>query len=261
MSIEEKNETDRCSIHTAGRDIPPGLRVSLPGWQHKKNTGWNMPERRTTMKHTRDSLVAIICECRKNGTGIVLRGADLSGLDLRGLDLRYADLQCADLRGADLSGLDLRGLDLRDADLRCADLRWTDLRYADLQDANLRGADLRWADLRRTDLRWANLQCADLRDADLRWTDLRYADLRGADLRGADLDYCGYELSCKTIGIIADSRLVSQLLYHLCQMDVQACPEWDELRNDERVIALANQAHVIREHGLPEIEPQAQEEK
>ena len=143
------------------------------------------------MKHTRESLIALIDECRKNGTGIVLR----------------------------------------DANLQCADLLWTDLRYA------------------------------DLRGADLRWTDLRYANLRGADLRGADLDYCGYELSCKTIGIIADSRLVSQLLYHLCQMDVQACPEWDELRNDERVIALANQAHVIREHGLPEIEPQAQEEK
>ena len=159
------------------------------------------------MKHTRESIIALIInECRKNGTGIVLRGADLSGLDLRGLDLR-------------------------DADLRGADLRWTDLRYA------------------------------DLRGADLRWTDLRYADLQDANLRGADLDFAGYELSCKTIGIKADKRLVSQLLYHLCRMDVQDCPEWDELRNDERVIALANQAHVIREHGLPEIEPQAQEEK
>ena len=119
------------------------------------------------MKYTRESIVAIICECRKNGTDI-------------------------DLRGADLSGLDLRGLDLRDADLRGADLR-------------------------RAYLRWANLQ--------------------GSDLRGADLDFAGYELSCKTIGIKADKRLVSQLLYHLCRMDVQDCPEWDELRNDERVIA------------------------
>jgi hypothetical protein len=38
-------------------------------------------------------------------------------------------------------------------------------------------------------------------------------------------------------------------------MDVQDCPEWDDLRNDERVIALANQSHVMREHGLTEIEP------
>ena len=147
------------------------------------------------MKHTRESLIALIInECRKNGTDIVLRRADLSGLDLRGLDLR-------------------------DADLRSADLRRAYLRYADLQDANL---------------------------------------------RGADLDFAGYELSCKTIGIKADKRLVSQLLYHLCRMDVQDCPEWDELRNDERVIALANQSHVVLHdfHDLPEIEPlNTQEEK
>ena len=154
------------------------------------------------MKYTRESIVAIICECRKNGTDIVLRGADL---------------RWTDLRGADLSGLDLRGLDLR-------------------------GADLRWADLRRTDLRWANL--------------------RGSDLRGADLDFAGYELSCKTIGIKADKRLVSQLLYHLCRMDVQDCPEWDELRNDGRIIDLANKSHVIDDYDLPEIEQtNAQEDK
>ena len=198
------------------------------------------------MKHTRETIIAYVNECRKNGTDIVLRGADLSGLDLRGLDLRDADL---------------RGADLQEADLRGADLRRTDLRWANLQCADLRGADLRGANLQCADLRGADLRGADLQEADLRRADLRGANLRGANLRGADLDYCGYELSCKTIGIIADSRLVSQLLYHLCQMDVQACPEWDELRNDERVIALANQAHVIREHGLPEIEPQAQEEK
>ena len=182
------------------------------------------------MKHTRESLIALIInKCRMNGTDIVLRRADLSGLDLRGLDLRDADLRRADLRRANLQESDLRG-----ADLRCADLR----------GADLRGADLRGADLRRAYLRWANLQ--------------------GSDLRGADLDFAGYELSCKTIGIKADKRLVSQLLYHLCRMDVQDCPEWDELRNDERVIALANQSHVVLHdfHDLPEIEPlKAQEEK
>jgi len=162
------------------------------------------------MKHTRESIVAIICECRKNGTDI----------DLRGADLRWANLRCADLR-----------------------------------DADLRGADLRWADLRGADLRWANLQGSDLRGANLRCANLQGANLQGSDLRGANLDFTGHELSCKTIGITADRRLVSQLLYHLCRMDVQACPEWDELRNDERVIALANQSHVIADHGLPEIEP------
>ena len=145
------------------------------------------------MKHTRESLIALIInKCRKNGTDIVLRRADLSGLDLRGLDLRRADLRGADLRRAYL-------------------------RYADLQDANL---------------------------------------------RGADLDFAGYELSCKTIGIKADKRLVSQLLYHLCRMDVQDCPEWDELRNDGRIIDLANKSHVIDDYDLPEIEPlKAQEEE
>jgi hypothetical protein len=174
------------------------------------------------MKYTRESIVAMICECRKNGTDIVLRGADLSGLDLRGVDLRDADL-----------------------------------RWADLRDANLRGADLRCADLRDATLRDADLRCADLR-----WATLRRATMRDADLRGANLDFTGHELSCKTIDIKADKRLVSQLLYHLCRMDVSDCPEWDELRNDERVIALANQSHVIADHGLPEIEPlKAQEEQ
>jgi len=75
-------------------------------------------------------------------------------------------------------------------------------------------------------------------------------------------DFTGYELSCRTIGIEVDSRLVSQLLYHLCRMDVRNCHEWDELRNDERVIALANQSHAITTHKQPEIEPlKAQEEE
>jgi hypothetical protein len=56
--------------------------------------------------------------------------------------------------------------------------------------------------------------------------------------------------------------LVSQLLYHLCRMDVQDCPEWDELRNDGRIIDLANKSHVIDDYYLPEIEQtNAQEDK
>ena len=172
------------------------------------------------MKHTRESIVAIICECRKNGTDIVLQGADLSGLDLRGLDLRWADLQ-----------------------------------KANLQFANLPWANMRWANLQGTNLQESNLQFANLQGANMRWANLQETNLQGTNLQESDLDFAGYELSCKTIGITADRRLVSQLLYHLCRMDVQACPEWDELRNDERVIALANQSHVIREHGLTEIEP------
>jgi len=183
---EEKDETYWGSIYQVGRDLPPGFRVSLPGWQHQNNPGWDREER---MKHTRETIIAYVNECRATKTPIDLSGQDLYGLDLQGIDLR-------------------------------------------------------WADLRRAYLRWANLQ--------------------GSDLRGANLDFTGHELSCKTIGITADRRLVSQLLYHLCRMDVQDCPEWDELRNDERVIALANQSHVVLHdfHDLPEIELlKAQEEK
>ena len=134
----------------------------------------------------------------------------------------------------------------------------------DLQGDDLRGADLRWSDLQGADLRGADLRGADLRWSDLQGADLRGAKLQGALLQGANLDYCSIELSCNTIDLKADRRLVSQLLYHLCRMDVQDCPEWDELRNDERVIALANQSHVVFHdfHDLPEIEPlKAQEEK
>ena len=162
------------------------------------------------MKHTRESLIALIDECRKNGTHINLRGSYLSGLDLRGIYLRGADLQESDMRGTNLQG-------------------------ADLQGANMRGANLRWSDLR--------------------WAQMQWADLQGADLQGSKLDFAGYELSCKTIGIKVDKRLVSQLLYHLCKMDVVNCPEWDELRNDGRIIDLANKSHVIDDYDLPEIEP------
>lgn len=161
------------------------------------------------MKHTRESIIAFINDCRKNGKRI------------------------------DLSGQDLSGLDLQEANLQRTNLRRTNLQEANLQDANLREA---------------NLREADLRGADLRGADLREADLQGADLREANLDYCGIELSCQTIGVKVGRRLVSQLLYHMCRMDVQDCPEWDELRNDERVIALANQSHVISKHALATIE-------
>jgi len=194
------------------------------------------------MKHTRETIIKLIKECRATKTPIDLSGQDLYGLDLQGIDLRGSNLQYTNLRWANLQRVNLQRADLQKADLRGA--------Y--LQEANLEEADLQWVNLRRANLQYVNL----------RYADLQRANLKDADLRGADLDYAGYELSCETIGIKADERLVSQLLYHLCRMDVQDCPEWDELRNDERVIALANQSHVIDVYGLPEIEPlNTQEEK
>ncbi len=135
--------------------------------------------------------------------------------------------------------------------------RRIDLSDQDLSSLDLSGLNLSGANLRGADLRGANLQDADLRSADL-WG----ANLRGADLQDANLDFTGHELSCRTIGVKVGRRLVSQLLYHMCRMDVLDCPEWDELRNDERVIALANQSHVVNVYGFHEIEPlKAQDEE
>ena len=120
---------------------------------------------------------------------------------------------------------------------------------------NLSEQDLSGIDLHELDLRGADLRGADLRGVNFQGASLEGASLQEADLQEANLDLTGYELSLRTIGIIADTRLVSQLLYHLCRMDVKGCPEWDELRNDERLIALANQSHVIDKHVEPEIEP------
>ena len=93
----------------------------------------------------------------------------------------------------------------------------------------------------------------DFHDADLRWADLRRATLRDADLHGANLDYASFPLWCGTFSLLCDTRLVSQLLYHLCRLDVRDCPEWDKLRHDPRLVALANQSHVIATHKLPEV--------
>lgn len=142
-----------------------------------------------------------------------------------------------------------RRINLSDQDLSGLDLHNLDLEGVDLGGANLQGADLQWTNFER-----ASLEGANLRDADMKGAYLQGASLQGADLQGANLDFVSFALSCRTIDIEVDSRLVSQLLYHLCRMDVHNCPEWDELRNDKRVMALANQSHVIQEHEQPEIE-------
>ncbi len=138
-------------------------------------------------------------------------------------------------------------------DFAFSDLRYANLLGANLREANLREANLRGANLRGANLRGANLREANLREANLRNANLQGANLLGANLLGANLDFTGFSLSCKTINVKCDQRLVSQLLYHLCSLDVSDCPEWEELRNNERVIALANKSHVIPVHGLEQI--------
>jgi hypothetical protein len=100
-----------------------------------------------------------------------------------------------------------------------ADLRGANLCGADLSGADLRGANLRWADLHGANLCGANLCGADLSGADLRWADLREADLCGADLRGANLDFSCFPLWCGGSRFKCDTKLVYQLLAHICTLD------------------------------------------
>ena len=152
-------------------------------------------------------------------------------------DLREANLSRADLSKADLSKADLRGANLRGANLCWADLRWADLRGADLSKADLRWANLRWADLRGADLRGANL-----RGANLRW-----ADLHLADLRGADLDFSCFPLWCGGSKFKCDTKLVYQLLAHICTL------EFDDTEGIKNLIMpFAVRSHRAEDLGLKE---------
>ena len=107
------------------------------------------------------------------------------------------------------------------ADLSRADLREADLSGADLREADLSGADLREANLRGANLRWANLSGADLREANLRGANLCGADLRGVNLCGADLDYSCFPLWCGGSKFKCDTKLVYQLLAHICTLEFE----------------------------------------
>ena len=130
------------------------------------------------------------------------------------------DLSDADLRGANLRGASLSRADLSDADLSRANLSRASLSRADLRNADLRNADLSYANLRNVDLRGANLRNADLRNADLRNADLSYADLSYADLSDVNFDFSSFPLWCGSFNFKADMRLVYQLCYHICRLNI-----------------------------------------
>jgi len=109
---------------------------------------------------------------------------------------------------------------LRYADLSNANLRYANLSNADLSNADLSDANLRYADLSNADLSDANLSNADLSDANL-----RYADLSDANLSNADLDFSCFPLWCGSFGIKADDRIVSQLIYHVCRLNIENCSD------------------------------------
>jgi uncharacterized protein YjbI with pentapeptide repeats len=147
-------------------------------------------------------------------------------------NLRWADLSCVNLSGAKLRWADLRETTLRLADLRGADLRETTLRLADLRGVNLTRADLRGADLRETTLRLA---------------DLRGTDLRGADLSGADLDFSCFPLWCGGSQFKCDTKLVYQLLAHICTL------EFDDTEGiKDLIMPFAVKSHRAVDLGLKE---------
>ena len=108
---------------------------------------------------------------------------------------------------------------MHSADLRGADLRWVDLRWADLSGTDLSGTDLSGADLYEADLCRADLSGTDLHLADLRGADIRGANLHLADLRGADLDFSCFPLWCGGSKFKCDTKLIYQLLAHICTLD------------------------------------------
>ena len=95
-----------------------------------------------------------------------------------------------------------------------------DLSDANLRGANLRGANLRGANLRGADLSDVDLSRANLRGANLSYVDLRGADLSYADLRNANFDFSSFPLWCGSFNFKADMRLVYQLCYHICRLNI-----------------------------------------
>ena len=123
------------------------------------------------------------------------------------------------------------------ANLSGADLRETELYRADLSEANLSEADLRWANLYRANLRGANLYKANLYKA----------DLREADLREAELDFSCFTLWCGGSKFKCDTRLVYQLLAHICTL------EFDDTEGiKDLIMPFAVKSHRAKDLGLEE---------
>ena len=83
--------------------------------------------------------------------------------------------------------------------------------------------------------------------ANLRGADLREANLRGADLRGADLDFSCFPLWCGGSKFKCDTKLVYQLLAHICAL------EFDDTEGIKNLIMpFAVRSHRSEDLGLKE---------
>ena len=116
---------------------------------------------------------------------------------------------------------------------------------ADLRGADLRGADLCGANLRLADLREADLCGADLSKADLCGADLSKADLREADLSGADFDFSCFPLWCGGSRFKCDTKLVYQILAHICTLDFL-----DDEGIKELIMPFAQKSHRAQDLGI-----------
>ena len=147
--------------------------------------------------------------------------------------------------GADLRGANLRGAALRGADLRGADIHDANLSEANLCKAALSGANLSGADIHDANLSGAALRGADIHDANLSGAVLRGADLRGADLSGADFDFSCFPLWCGGSRFKCDTKLVYQILAHICTLDFL-----DDEGIKELIMPFAQKSHRAQDLGI-----------
>ena len=91
----------------------------------------------------------------------------------------------------------------------------------------------------------ADLHRADLSEADLSWADLSRADLSGTDLSGADLDFSCFPLWCGGSKFKCDTRLVYQLLAHICTLDF---PDDEGIK--ELIMPFAQKSHRAHDLGI-----------
>ena len=106
-------------------------------------------------------------------------------------------------------------------------------------------ADLSWTDLREANLSEANLCKADLHDADLRGANLCRANLSGADLSGADFDFSCFPLWCGGSRFKCDTKLVYQILAHICTLDFL-----DDEGIKELIMPFAQKSHRAQDLGI-----------
>ena len=99
--------------------------------------------------------------------------------------------------------------------------------------------------------KWLNDE-ADGKRANLSRANLRDTDLSRADLRGADLDYSCWPLWCGSLNVKIDTRIATQLLYHLMRSVAVSPDVSDEFKAALYTPALmtaANKFHRVDECG------------